>query len=445
LSEPSEELPPGVDAGWRGLVASFGALAAGEGAARALGFVAVALLARRLGVGAFGLVTLGVSLVSWFALVVDAGTETLNIREVSRAPHRFRELADPVLGLRLVLSTAAAIAFVGGAFAFASSAADRSVLVRFAVVLPAIALNLRWMTLGIRGARAIAIGNVFSRMLFVAGVVLLVHGKHDVFDVPWLEAVAEAGYALAIVAVVSRRFGIPRPAVDLAAWRATLRQSFPLLVSAAARATVLVFDVFLIELLLGPSKVGYYGAALKPVVTILGVLGLLAVSFLSAFSSAPDAAASRLFRRTTRLVVAASLPLAIAISAASPLIVRIVYGHGYPHSVALLSILAWVIPVSALGVTYSTALIARERQVQLMWINLASGIFSVAADLAAIPTFGTLGAAVVRIVTAILGVGLMVRFATAGGSAPSLAEVVGWSPRRLEDGHAGQRRLPRRS
>src|SRR5205823_3311667 len=63
MSETTEELPPGVDTGWRGLVASFGALAAGEGAARALGFVAVALLARRLGVTAFGLVTLGVSLV----------------------------------------------------------------------------------------------------------------------------------------------------------------------------------------------------------------------------------------------------------------------------------------------------------------------------------------------------------------------------------------------
>jgi len=39
--------------------------------------------------------------------------------------------------------------------------------------MPAVALNLRWMVLGLRQARAIAIGNVVARIAFLIGVVTL--------------------------------------------------------------------------------------------------------------------------------------------------------------------------------------------------------------------------------------------------------------------------------
>ena len=423
--QADEEFAAGPGAGRRGVLRNFGRLAAGEAAARLPGFVAVALLARRLGPGAFGLITLGIALVGWYALVVDSGTETLHIREVSRAPHRFRELVDSVLGLRLALSLVATGAFVSGAFLFSNSAHDRSVLLRFGIVLPAIALNLRWMTLGIRGARAVAAGNVISRLVFVAGVLVFVSTDADVYDVPLLEAAAELGYALVIIAAVSRRFGVPRPRIDFAAWKSTLRQSLPLLVSAFARATVLTFDLLAIQLLLGPESVGYYGAALKPVLTVLGVLGLLSVTFLSAFSAVQGEDAVRLFRRTTRALAAVSVPVALAMSLGAFVIVPLIYGGGYSPSVGLLSILAWVMPLSALGVTYSSVLIARDHQAQLMWINLAAGAVNVAATFVAVPVFGVEGAAAVRIVTGFVTLVLMYRVSVGRGLAVPFAEIVG--------------------
>src|SRR6188474_1636763 len=82
-----------VDAqrGWRMLLRRTAALLAGETAARAIGFAVVVLLARRLGPSGFGVVTLGLTLVTFFAYIVDSGTELLNVREVARTPSRFRE------------------------------------------------------------------------------------------------------------------------------------------------------------------------------------------------------------------------------------------------------------------------------------------------------------------------------------------------------------------
>jgi O-antigen/teichoic acid export membrane protein len=260
--------------------------------------------------------------------------------------------------------------------------------------------------------------------VLVVGVLAFIATDKDVYDVPFLEAAAELGYAVVIMVVVSRRFGLPRPKIDFAAWRATLRQSLPLLVSAVARATVLAFDLFLLELMKGPSKVGFYGAALKPVLTILGVLGLLSVTFLSSFSATDGEEAAHLFRRTTRIVALGSLPVAIALSAGSVVIVPLIYGGGYDPSVVLLATLAWVVPLSALIVTYGSVLIAAEHQVALMWINIAAACVYVAGDLVAIPLFGAKGAAVVRIVTACVTLALMYRVSVRRGLALALADVL---------------------
>ena len=92
------------------------------------------VLTRELGPGGFGLVTIGTSLVICFSLVVDAGTEVLNLRDMARDPSRFRELAGPVLGLRLALSVLSA-ALLAATVALAVPARDRPTLLLFALLL----------------------------------------------------------------------------------------------------------------------------------------------------------------------------------------------------------------------------------------------------------------------------------------------------------------------
>src|SRR5919197_533153 len=143
VSEVSADTPPPEPLGsWRVLVQSFGTLAVGEGVARLLGLVAVFWTARRLAAGVFALAALF-------------------------ATHR---------------------------------QADRNLLWLFALVLPARALNLRWMVLGVRASKAVAVGNVASQLVFAGGVFLLVSDKHDTSVVPILQAGGEFAYALVVLA-----------------------------------------------------------------------------------------------------------------------------------------------------------------------------------------------------------------------------------------------------
>jgi len=177
MTEPhTEPLPIEVEAAaaWRGLVKNFGTLLLGEGAAAFFGLVTFLLLARNLGPAGFGLVSVGIALVGWLSLGVDSGTEILSLRNVSRDPAGFRELAERILGLRIVTSLTVAAVYLVIIGIGTRSPSNRAVYLGFAVALPAIALNLRWIVLGIGGARAVAVGNLAARIVFLCGVVLAV-------------------------------------------------------------------------------------------------------------------------------------------------------------------------------------------------------------------------------------------------------------------------------
>ncbi len=410
---------------WRALVRRFGALAVGEGLAQLCGFVAIIVMARRLDPHGFGLVTLGTTLVVWFGLIADSGTEVLNIRDISRRPDHFKKLAEPVLGLRLVLSGAAmALLFVAAFFA-SDRASDRYVLWLFALVLPMLALNLRWMVLGVQQARAVAVGNVAGRVLLMIGVLLLVWNVHDTLHVPLLQAGAELTYALVVLAAVTRRFGLIRPRIDVQAWRETLRHSLPLMVNQIARATVYSFDILLVAVLLGREDVGFYGAATKPVLFIAGALGLFYVSFLTSYATASSSHAGPLFRRTVGFSAAATGLLAVLGAALAPLIVAVFYGHAYDDAALPLAILVFAIPLLAIAGAYGVALIAGHQQAALMRNNVAGAVFNIAANIAVIPVFGIAGAAAVTVASELLNLVLNYRSAVRYRVAPSLAEILG--------------------
>ncbi len=381
-----------------GVLRSFLTLAAGEWTARLIGVAIQVWLARKLTPGPYGLIAFGVALIGWFGLVVDSGTEQLNIREISRHPDRFRELADRVLGLRIALSLVAGVVLAAAAYEFSNSPSSRHVLPRFALVLPALAINLRWMVLGINQARAVAFGNIASRIVFLAAILLLVTDPAHTGRVPILEALSEATYGMVIIFFAAKTYGWVRPKIDLAAWKKTLVEGFPLLVYGACRATILTVDIVMIALILGHTKAGLYGAAIKPTSFFLGAIGLFSVALLAGYSAAPESETAALFRRSVLLGSVSMTAVAIALTAAAPL-VTFVFGESYSGAATPWAVLAWTLPLAAISAPYSAVLVAKHRQDLLMHNNIVGTIFYVGANALAITYISISAAAAVRVAT----------------------------------------------
>lgn len=409
------------------LLRSFGALSVGEAMARVISLVAVVVAARVLDPGGFGVVILGVTLVNWFRLVVDGGTELLTMRDVSREPERFREIAEPVLALRLALSLVACGLFVGIAMLLAPSPSDRLTLALFALSLPPIALNPRWMVIGLQSSKAVAVGNIGSQAVLAVGVLALVNDAHDGEVVALLSALGELVYCACVIHAVARRVGLPHPRVRLESWRSTLRASSPLLLNQAARAVMYSADLMIIAVVLTSSDLGLYGAAYRPVLFVSGIIGLFAASFLASYSA--SAQSRDLFRRATLAAVAISVPLAVVMSVTADPFVTLVFGDGYTRAAIPLAILAWSLPLLALSVPYSSALIAAERQITLMWHSVAGAALNIVANVVLIPSYGINAASATTVASFLVVLLLNHRSAVRSGLAPEPGVILARIPR----------------
>jgi O-antigen/teichoic acid export membrane protein len=384
---------------WRELIRGFGMLAAGEVAARILGLASVVAMAQALGPDGFGIVALGTTLVAWTALGVDAGTELLAVRDLGRAPQRLRAIAEPLLGLRLTMALALGAVLV--LVALVAGGGDAETLALFALVLPALALNPRFMAVAVRASAAVAVGNVLGQAVLLAGVLALV-GMGDVERVPILVAVAELAYASVVLGALLRYRAPLRPRIDTAAWREALRAGAPILGYSFARAAIYSADLVLIAVLLEHADAGHYGAAYKPVLFVSGALGLFFVSLLAALGEGDRAGRDELVRRALRFVPVVVLMGTVALSASAPVTVPLVFGEQYEPAIAVLAVLAWTLPIQAVGGTYWCLLIAAGRQQSLLRANAAGALGNFLVNLAAIPLLGIVGAAAVTVATELL-------------------------------------------
>jgi hypothetical protein len=238
----------------------------------------------------------------------------------------------------------------------------------------------------------------------------------------YLEALSEATYAAVVIVLAAKAYGFVRPKIDVAAWKATLREGFPLLVYGACRATILTVDVVMIALILGHPQAGLYGVALKPAAFFLGAIGLFSVVLLSGYSAAPDSETTKLFRRSVLLGSVSMTGVAIVLTAAAPLI-TLVFGHDYRGAATAMAVLAWTLPLAGLSVPYGSVLIARHRQDVLMHNNIVGTVFYVVVNAIVITWVGISAAAGVRVATYAMLLLLNHNACVRRGLAPSLSAV----------------------
>src|SRR5207244_10107995 len=106
-----ESQPPPVEsplATWRTMIGNFGLLAVSEALARVMSFAAVIWMTHRLSLSGFGVVSLGTNLMLWFGMIANA-SRAIGLRDTARTPEQFKQITEPLLGMRLGLSLVAMV------------------------------------------------------------------------------------------------------------------------------------------------------------------------------------------------------------------------------------------------------------------------------------------------------------------------------------------------
>lgn len=361
------------------------------------------LIARHLGVAAFGLLTTAQAIVALAGPLIVLGLDQICVRELVLRPEQ----------RQVILGTTAFLQLAGGGFAALACIACALLLrgevpglLPFLLIL-AIQPLLQWPATGEYALRAdsrnplIAAGRTAATLAWLGTAVFLLKAGAPPLAFAWL-AVADLGLlALVQLAFLGMASHPIRITVSRAQAATLLRDSWPLVLSGLAVVVYMRTDQVMLAGMLGEEAVGTYAAAARiseawyvlPT-TVAYVLGpaLLrlgdpnAPGYLKALFSA------------TRKLVGLTLVAALGVTAGAGWIVTTIYGSAYADAAPVLALHFWSAIFVTLGVLQSLWFVATNQTRISFYRTLTGAAVNVFLNLLLIPAYGAVGAALATLV-----------------------------------------------
>jgi lipopolysaccharide exporter len=375
-------------------------LLTGETTARLLGLLLYAVLARRLGVAGFGILSFGMTIALIAVTVIDLGQATHAARTVASAPAEARSVLrvlftnKVLLGITVVGLVAAGVRGVGFG--------QTEVVAALMMVVWAVGVSIfdseRAILRSLKLVKSDAMGNSLESLLRVVVVVAFAFATGSAVGAS-VGFVLEAGIAvLAITAFLLPKTEASPSSSKGGAWQ-FLRDSAAIGVGAAGLAVFYRVDQAFVAGIAGLSATGLYAAASR--IAFAGNVAaqiVVAAAYPELAAAHEDAAEySRVLRDTLRLALLASAVIAATMALLAGPLVWIVYGSAYSESVGLLRVLSLTVllnGVTAVGL-YSAVALRRERRSTATILVLTPLV--VVGYFFAVHSHGALGAAWVSV------------------------------------------------
>ena len=379
---------------------SFLALASGDAVARVIAFGAAVLVARRLGPEMLGIVTFASAVLLYFKNGAQCGIDLLGVRHISEDEGRIRTVAPSILGCRLVVSIVLTVVVAVGA-KLVLEEPDATVLALFGLTLLSVGPDSRWIHLGLQHARPVAIARTLGESLFFLVVLAVVFRPEQIAVVPVAQFAGDMLCTVLLFLWLRQsgfRIGL---AFDWKSVQPIFRRAFPLVLNVLLGLTIYNADLVFLYFLRDKETVGYYGAAYQ-LISFLTNMGMAySISLLPALTrlASDRAARNGMYATSMAQVFAVAAPLAVGGAFLAAPIVRTVYGDEFSPSGPALAVLLCMMPFTMSKEVDLISLVVAGREKTVARMTALAVVVNVALNLALIPTYGMMGAAVATLAT----------------------------------------------
>lgn len=382
------------------IAGAFLALGAGEIIGRLLAFATTLVIARVLGAEGYGVYALALAVGLYLAKASEAGLEGVGVRTIAERPETAGRLAAAVSGLRLV-AAGGIMALAALVTHFAILEPERSALLLSFVVLIPVALDLRWVLIGLEKSGPVGWARVLGEATTLGGVAWLVD---DVGALDTAILCYAAGVAVGTTAlwVALRRQGVrlriswnPDLALPL------LRRGLPIAGQVLLGLMIFNADLFLLRVLRDAESVGLYAAAYTPLAFAVNVGYAFAYSVLPVLVAERGAGrdASTLYGDQVVRVLSIAFPLAAGAALMAAPLMAIGFGPEYDAAAPVLAALMSSAPFAGATALSWTALTALGRERWLLGLTALAAGLNIVFNLLWIPGHGMLGAAAATVLT----------------------------------------------
>lgn len=371
-----------------------GSLLASDAGSRVIGFFVTAYLARVLGPGGFGVLSIGLAVLGHLAVLGSPGMQVVEARNVAAQREGLTERVGGVLAVRLVLAVflVGLTALVSGTFVRSESLRD--VIVLYACSLFPYALLLDWYFQGKEDFLRLGFSRLLMYVFFGFGVLALVRAPADVRMAPLAFLIGNAVAVLFLgISYVTKTRGLPFTWAP-GQWMAIIRENLPVGVALLLAQLVSNFPPLVVGFFLDEQQVGMYSAALKLVFFILVLDRLFNALFLpvaTRYWATKGEELPLLVRTMVKGIVILTLPIITGAFLLAPDIIRITFGTAFVDAVPLFRLMLGFVLLTMLNSVFVCLLVASGNEHRYTW-SMTWGTCTLAlAVIALTPLAGTIG------------------------------------------------------
>lgn len=372
-----------------------------------LALIVSMLTARYLGPSNYGLLNYAISLTAFVMPIMKLGLDSILVQEIVNCR---KEEEGTILGTVIVLTFLSSIISVISIVAFVM-VADRGeqttliVCFIYSLILFFYAFELiqYWFQAKLM-SKYTSLTMLFAySMMTVYQIFLLVTSKNiywfafsKTFDILIIDVVLFYLY---------HRMGTSRLGFSWDHAKRMLNKSKHYILSNIMIVIFAQTDKIMLKMMIDDAATGYYSAA----VNVASMTNFVFVAIIDSARPAifeskkhdHDAYENNLTKLYS-VIIYFSLALCLVMTLFAGLIIRILYGAAYDPAVPALQIVVWFTTFSYLGGVRSIWVLAEGKQSVLWKINLTGAIANVILNLALIPHFSIVGAAIASLVTQII-------------------------------------------
>lgn len=368
--------------------------------------VSIGFITRYLGKDGFGDYSTVLAFFAFFSAIADLGLYSISTREISRPESDERKIIGNVFAIRLLISFGIVIIspLVVIFFPYSQS-------VKIGIIIAASAYffaSSYSVLIGLFQKRLVmdkvAIGELIGKIFQVAVVVAVVKMNLG-FRFIIGSLLVNMLVSFVVIYLWSRKYIVFRLIFDWPAWKAFLKESYPMGISAIIVFAYFKLDTILLSVLKTSADVGIYNAAYKVLESIIffpamfiGLVMPIMARYIFHERSKFDLVADKTFK----VFLIFAVPLLVGLSFLSRDVIGLIGGAVFSESVGVLKILAWALTFVFFGNYFTNILIAGNMQKKLMKILFVCAIFNISLNFVLIPRYSYLGAAVTSSLTEFL-------------------------------------------
>ena len=380
---------------------------AGQLALKLLSFAYSLAVIRQLGNERFGEYSTVIAFVGILAVFADFGMAGYAVREIAKDRGRAASLFANMVVLRLLLSAGVLVmnVILALALGYELKMVGWIALASVGLLLYAFQGPTSIVLQGFEQIGYTSSYNVLNQTILIAvGALLLWQGwgVTGVIIASFFGIVFTAGLGWR----TARRLTELPWRIDPGLWLSLIRASIPFGITTFATMLSFKVDTILLSLWRSHAEVGWYNAAYNLIFSLMilssGFNSALVPSLSRQHQSDP-ASVAQFYIRSMRLLWTATLPIAVGITLLAHRVVALFYGPDYAPSGLALQILIWALPALTLTSLCGAMTTVLHRERSTARVNIINATFNITLNLWAIPRYGLLGAAVMTVVTELLG------------------------------------------